>query len=439
MRPEVMLYYNTTSCQFPLSRGWRMSRTVALAVALLGPCSPGMAAADPVFSATGPDAASYGADAGYPISDRTPPTQRWMVGAYSHYDRIWPFHPVARPNTSTPLARAGREIAVTYRVRGASHTLVDYLARFPATGLLIARDDTILFEHYQYGRTGQDRLLSQSMAKTIVSMLIGIAIDEGRIHGVDDLAATYVPELSGTEFGRTSLRALLHMASGIAFREDYDDRTADNAKLGRALFTNAGVDTARAVAMFNTREAPPDTHFNYGGVQTELLGLVLTRAVGMPIASYLQSRIWQPMGAEADATWTVDHTGQEVAYCCFSAVLRDWARLGLLLARDGVANGHQIIPRHWLIDATTTPPDSPFAPRRATPYLGYGYQLWLFPGPRRQFALLGIHGQSIFVDPDARLVMVQTAVQVSATGGRAEAFAIWAALVRQITEDPAGN
>lgn len=409
-------------------------------ITLLLLCLPGavLAAGDPVVSATGPDALLYGALQNYPIGGRSPPAQMAMVGTYSHYDRIWPFHLVAKAASPAPLRRAPEEIAPTYLFRGATHTLDDYLARNPVTGLLIARDDTILDQHYQDGRTGQDRLLSQSMAKTIVAMLIGIAIGEGRIHSVDDLAQTYVPELAGTAFGQTSLRALLHMASGVAFREDYTDPSADNVKLGRVLFNQSGYDTAHAVAMFDTRETTPDTHFNYGGVQTEVLGLVLARAVGMAPAAYLQSRIWQPMGAEADATWTVDRSGLEVAYCCFSAVLRDWARLGLLLAHDGAIGGHQIIPRQFLLDATTEPPDSPFAPRRATPFMGYGYQVWLFPGPRRQFALLGIHGQSIYVDPAARLVMVQTAVRVAATGERAEPVALWNALVARYGDGSGG-
>ena len=296
---------------------------------------------------------------------------RWPhpAGAAADGRHLQPLRPrlAVPPVTRAPLRRAPQEIALTYRFAGTTRTLDDYLAHNPVTGLLIARDDTILFEHYQYARTDQDRLLSQSMAKTIVAMLIGIAIDERRIHSVDDLAETYVPALAGTAFGQTSLRALLHMASGVAFREDYDDPTADNAKLSSALFTQSGPAPAHAVATFNTRERTPDTRFNYGGVQTEVLGLVLTHAVGMSPSSYLQSRIWQPMGAEADAIWTTDHTGQEVAYCCFNAVLRDWARLGLLLAHGGEANGRQIIPRQWLQDATTEPPDSPFAPRRAPP------------------------------------------------------------------------
>jgi CubicO group peptidase (beta-lactamase class C family) len=405
-------------------------------IAALVLCLPGRlcAAADPVVSSTGPDAVLYGASQNYPVGGRNPPAQSAMVGSYSHYDRIWPFHTVAKAATESLLRRAPQDIAVTYTFRGASHTLDDYLAHNPVTGLVIARDDTILFEHYQYARTGQDRMLSQSMAKTIVGMLIGVAIGEGRIHSVDDLAQSYVPELAGSEFGQTSLRALLHMASGVAFRENYDDPSADNFKLGRVLFNHAGYDTAHAVMMFNTREALPDTHFSYGGVQTEVLGLVLRRAVGMSLADYLQSRIWQPMGAEADATWTIDSSGQEVAYCCFSAVLRDWARLGLVLAHDGAIDGRQLIPLQFLLDATTEPPDSPFSPRRSTAYMGYGYQVWLFPGPRRQFAFRGIHGQSINVDPASHLVMVQTAVRVAATGERAEEVAVWNALVARYGE-----
>ena len=104
--------------------------------------------------------------------------------------------------------------------------------RNPTTGLLIARGDTVLFEHYQYGRTDRDRLMSQSMAKTIVSILVGIALSERSIRSIDDPEGDYVPEMAATELGRTPIRALLHMASGIAFTEAYDGGD-ENAVLGR--------------------------------------------------------------------------------------------------------------------------------------------------------------------------------------------------------------
>ena len=267
------------------------------------------------------------------------------------------------------------------------------------------------------------------MAKTIVGMLLGIAVHEGAIHSVDQTAADYVSTLAGTEFGKTPIRALLHMASGIAFKEVYD-APGDNQRLSQMLFTRANPGPARAVAMFNTREEPPDTRFHYAGIDTEVLGLVLTQAVKMPLTEYLRTRIWQPMGAEANAAWTIDTAGQETAFCCLNAVLRDWARVGMMLANDGAWNGRQIVPRQWVLDATT--PQEPFQrPGTATPFFGYGYQTWLLPGPRRQFALLGIHGQAIFVDPAAKLVLVHTAVRLKASRDpeAVELRALWHALV----------
>jgi CubicO group peptidase (beta-lactamase class C family) len=219
------------------------------------------------------------------------------------------------------------------------------------------------------------------------------------------------------------------MASGVAFREVYDTPGSDNARLGQMLFGASGPGPARAGASFDTRDVPPDTRFNYAGAETEVLGLAVTAAVKMPLADYLRSRIWQPMGAEADASWTVDNTGQEVAYCCFNAVLRDWARVGLLLAYDGAWNGRQIVPRHWVLEMTTA--QAAFLqPGAATKFYGYGYQVWLLPGDGRQFALLGIHGQAIFVDPVSRTVLVHTAVRLKASGdpAAAELIALWRAL-----------
>jgi CubicO group peptidase (beta-lactamase class C family) len=130
------------------------------------------------------------------------------------------------------------------------------------------------------------------------------------------------------------------------------------------------------------------------------------------LADYLHSRIWDAIGAEADAAWAIDTTGQEIAFCCFNATLRDYARLGRLLAHDGAWEGRQLIPRQWVLDATTVKPaDGHLAPGTATPYFGYGYQVWLLPGEQRRFALLGIRGQIILVDPATKLVMVHTAVR----------------------------
>ncbi len=402
----------------------------ALALILAG---AGPAAGQPVFSDTGPDAAAYGAADGYPRGrPGFRPTQRELVGNFSGFDRLYPHRDIARPAIAAPLRRSSAPLDLAYRYQGEARTIAQYLDAHPATGLLIAQGDTILLEQYRYGRRDTDRLLSQSMAKTLTGLLVGLAVSDGAIRSIDQPAADYVPALAGTAYGATAIRDLLHMASGVAFVETYDGND-DSARLGRGLFGRDNPGAARVVAQFNTREAPAGTRFHYAGAETEVLGLVVAAAVGMPLSRYLETRIWQPMGAEADATWTVDTRGQETAYCCFNAILRDWARLGLMLAHDGAWNGRQIVPRQWLADATTVA--APYlAPGVATRGSGYGYQVWLLSGPRRQFALLGIHGQAILVDPAARLVLVHTAVRTKPSGdpASAELFALWRALVARL-------
>lgn len=392
------------------------------------------AAPGPVFSAGGPDAAAYGAAAGFPVGTRATAGQLGtLVGSYSHFGEIVPTRAVGRAATPWLFKRAV-EPAIFYAFGSERFTIADYLDRNPATGLLIARDDTILYEHYQYARTDRDRFLSQSMAKTVVAMLIGIAVDEGRIKSIDEAVSAYVPDLAATEYGKTPIRDLLHMASGVAFSETYDGHD-DSAQLSRDLFGEAHKAPVASVAAFNTRTVPPGNRWHYASIETEVLGLVLRSAVGQPVADYLHDRIWSAIGTEADATWAIDGTGQEVAYCCFNAVLRDYARFGRLLAHDGAWEGRQLIPRQWLLDATTVrPADGYLAPGAATAYFGYGYQVWLLPGKRRSFALLGLRGQMILVDPPSKLVMVHTAVRPKPSDpmALAEPLALWSAVVERL-------
>jgi CubicO group peptidase (beta-lactamase class C family) len=158
----------------------------------------------PRFASGGPDAEEFGASIGYPTGN--PATHwrtRWRVGSFSHLDEIFQARLIHKAPTPSRLVRVA-EPHISPTFRGADLTLDDYLSRTPTTGLLIARGDTILVERYQYGRTDRQRFTSWSMAKTVTAMLIGIAIGEGRIRSVDDLAAAYVPELAGTEYGRAS-------------------------------------------------------------------------------------------------------------------------------------------------------------------------------------------------------------------------------------------
>ena len=355
------------------------------------------------------------------------------MAAYSQFDQLFATRVVPRAAKPWPYRRATTEPKLFYEFQSNRYSIEDYLRRNPTTGLLIAKDDTILFERYQYDRTDRHRFLSQSMAKTITAMLIGIAVSDGAIKSIDDVAATYVGELAGTEYGKTSIRDLLHMSSGVAFSEIYDGKD-DISRLVADLFGPSGKSPAASVAQFTTRAQPAGTKWHYASAETEVLGLVLRAAVGRPVTDYLREKIWQAIGTEADASWAIDGTGHEITFCCFNAVLRDYARLGRLLAFDGMWEGRQLIPRQWVLDATTVrSADTYLAPGVATPVYGYGYQVWILPGSERRFVLLGIRGQMIFVDPASKLVLAHTAVrQKPVDPASAETRALWTAVVQEL-------
>ena len=365
------------------------------ALAVLGIClSSG------VFAA--PDEEILGKSQGYPVCPLFSglPTQSCFVGQWSHFDQIAPARKVARGASVRPLKRADKapELGVD-----------QFLERARNTGLLVLHGDTVLAERYQYDRKPEHRFYSASMSKTVVAMLVGIALDERALKSIDDKAAQYVPELRGHPYGDTSLRHLLTMSSGVRYVEAYDGKPGDHSIFRRLMFSPESPGGAATVMPFKDRDRAAGEKFSYAGPDTQVLTLVLRAAVGRPLADYLSEKIWQPMGAEADATWLIDKAGYENGAGGLNATLRDWGRFGLLLANDGVLDGRQIIPAHWVRSATTAQA-AHLQVGVATRHNGYGYQTWLIHPTRRHFALLGIRGQGVFVDPYTKLVVVHTAV-----------------------------
>lgn len=379
------------------------------------------------FAVAAPDEQLLGKGAGYPVCPihGSPPRQECLVGALSHYDQLYPAR-VVKAGTPRPLKRAEREPPLVSRTRdGATKTLDEVLATNRNTGLLVMKGDLILAERYQYDRTERSRFQSFSMAKTVVAMLVGIALHEGKIRSIDDLAQDYVPELKGHPYGETSLRHLLTMSSGMRFAENYDGRD-DIARLGAASVGQRGPGGVATVAMFTDREAPAGQRFRYSSADSQVLGLVLRAAVKQPLAEYLSEKIWKPMGAEADATWQIDAGGYETGYMGINATLRDWGRFGLLLANDGAVDGRQVVPAQWVKAATTSEaPHLRFGV--AMPSIGYGYQTWIIHPRQRLFAALGVRGQAVFVDPASKLVVVHTAVHEESRGtnSRADQFGLF--------------
>ena len=404
-------------------------RPALIAVLLVG-CGMGYARA-------APDEELLGKDRGYPVG--TPATwfsdERVRVGSFSQLDSILPHHRLLRADRprALPVAATTPEYSYTGRYTGQTIDRIDdFLARRRITGLMVIKDGVVQLERYQYGRTPEHRLLSNSMAKSITSIAVGIALQEGRIRSLDDNAAVYVPELANSTYGETPIRALLRMSSGVQFSERYDGAD-DLSKYVSRQFRDG---TISALRSFSTRAIPAGQRFQYASVETIVLGFVIRGATGQTLSGYVADRLWRPMGAGADATWTVDPGGVEYAWGNFNASLRDWGRLAMLLADDGARDGKQIIPRDYLLEATDFRRHPPaFAPRAATPYYGYAYQFWTYPTESRRFALLGVFGQSIFVDPKLRLALIITAAQRDASsigdGYGAERNALWRGIVER--------
>lgn len=397
---------------------------------ILLPCVALAALAFPAAAA--PDEEQLGKSAGYPIGTRANWffDERVRVGSFSHLDSLLPHYTLSKAASPRPLPTAASPPTFEYRFENRTHTLEDFLARQRVTGLLLIKDGQVLFERYQYDRTPTDRFISHSMAKSIVSLAVGMALAEGKIASLDDAVSKYVPKLAGSPYGETSIRNILRMSSGVAFSEVYDGQD-DLTRFSLLRNWHGSIDALRE---FKVREAEQGSHFHYASSETVVLAVLLQAVTGTTLSDYLTGRLWQPMGAEADATWVYTSDGIETASGSFNAILRDYGRLGVLLANDGAVGGRQILPKDYLLEATDwhRQPEA-FAPKRATPFFGYGYQFWIFPGEKRRFALLGVYGQSIFVDPALKLVMVVTAAAKNASVGKeslaAERNAVWRGIV----------
>ena len=367
-----------------------------------------------------PDEELLGKAAGYPLAPRLGQAYQepYRVGSFSGMDKLSP-HCVLEP-AATPqaLPKAGSEPSFRYRFEGKTWSLDDYMQRQRATAVMVLKDGEIVAERSAYDRKPEDRLLSNSMAKTIVALAIGKALEAGQIKSLNDTAETYAPALAGTLYGQTQIIHLMRMASGAQFVEDYSGK--DDLARYNVVVRKSG--PAAAAKTITERAHPEGSSFNYASAETQMLGLVVRGATGQTLCKFVQDTLWQPLGAESRATWLTDAVTQtELAGGNFNATVRDYARLGMLLANDGKRNGTAVVPADYLLrmtDASQQPEQ--FRPGRmlskGSTYLGYGLQTWLLPGSQRRFMLLGIYGQAIMVDPGLKLVVVHTAVGKDASG-----------------------
>lgn len=260
---------------------------------------------------------------------------------------------------------------------------------------LIIQNDSIQYEKYFNKYDEESIVASFSMAKSVTSMLIGIAIDEGLIRSVDEPITNYIPELKDTGLDKVTIKHLLQMTSGIKFNESYSNPFGDAANY------YYGTNLRKALRKLKL-ERQPGEKFVYTSGQTQVLGLVLERALkNRTVTSYLEEKIWLPLGMEYDASWSLDREkdGLEKTFCCLNARARDFAKLGRLYLQKGNWEGKQIVSKKWVEESTKYDNSD-------GSYWGYQYQWWI-PTKEGDFFANGILGQYIYVNPSKNLIIVR--------------------------------
>lgn len=292
----------------------------------------------------------------------------------------------------------------TYLWNGRTNGVEEFCKRTFTSALLILKDEQIVYETYLAGSSPLTRFVSFSMAKSITSTLVGMAIEEGFIKNVDEPLTNYLPALIGGAYDGVTIKDALQMVSGVPFEWNVEPY----AKVGEAAVTEQRFRFVEAASMVK-RVAPRGAKFLYSNMNTELLGWLLENATKRRISAYLEQRLWQPAGMESDAVWLLDgpdEIGRELAAGLFCATLRDYGRFGLLMMNGGRANGHQLISSQWVQSATK--PDRPaieFGKLFEGYALGYGYNWWLYENG--DFQAEGVYGQYIFISPKERIVIVK--------------------------------
>lgn len=289
-----------------------------------------------------------------------------------------------------------------------------YLEQNHTVAFLIIRNDSILYERYFDGYEQSSIVPSFSMAKSVTSILIGCALDEGLIQSIEEPITRYIPELQDKGFEQVTIKHLLQMTSGIKFNESYYNPFGDAATF------YYGTNLRRAIRGMKI-ETEVGKRFKYSSGDTQLLGLVLERALkGKTITQYLEEKIWQPLGMQYPASWSIDRekNGLEKTYCCINAPAIDYAKIGRLYLQQGNWNGKQIVSRDWVRESTridTTDGSSWF----------YQHQWWL-PSRNGDFLADGHLGQYIYVNPNSNTIIVRL--------GRKKGDVSWRRVFRKLAE-----
>ena len=327
------------------------------------------------------------------------PTVTWTLAerefGFAHWDQLYPARTIARGASVYDLPH-GAALAGFEPGGAGDRQLQRNVEDFQLAGLVVLHRGQLRLEHYAHGFGAGGRWVSFSLAKSLTSTLLGAAIQDGFIGSVDDAVTRYIPELKGSVYEGVTLQQLLTMSSGVKWNEDYGDPASDIA-LFYTTPVAPSMDATVSYMKTLRRDVPPGTRWQYNTGETNLVGVVVSRATGKTLSSYASQKIWAAYGMERDASWMLDRTGHEHGGCCIQASTSDYARFGQSILDGGRVEGRPILPERWLQAATRKQVDS------GRPGLGYSYQWWTRDDGG--FNAFGIHGQVIHIDPARGLVI----------------------------------
>jgi CubicO group peptidase (beta-lactamase class C family) len=345
-----------------------------------------------------------------PYSFYVPPYNLYY---FHHIDKLnvhqdW----IRRSGPVFALREPSAPVSASYTYANQQHTLDEYFVRNYVVGFVVLHDNQIVLEKYFHGADRESRFLSNSVSKSFTSVLVGAAIAEGKIKNVDDPVVKYLPWLHDSSgYRNTTIKNLLEMASGVKFDEQYTNPDADISRYASALLH--GEPSFHDLALSIKAKIKPGTKFEYQTINTQVLGMTLEAATGQTLNHYAEEKLWSKIGPEGDAF--LFRSTKQAQMCAGSALnvrLRDYARFGLMAMYGGTLGVLQVVPEAW-IKASTQPQEKVLQPQPNGPNdhqnFGYGYQWWLLYDDDGSFAALGIYGQTIYVNPNRHVVIVQTA------------------------------
>jgi len=324
-----------------------------------------------------------------------------IVSNFRSFDAVWPVS-ILKASSQVYKYPKGNKLALpeNFNFKETTYTTKNFLKDSWTTGFLVIQNDSIVFEEYYLGNTEFTRNISWSMAKSFISSLIGIAIEEGHIKNINQNVEEYLPELKGSAYEGVRIKDVLQMSTGVGFNEDYGDFNSDINRWGRGFALGKSQNEFAATL---DRELEPGTVNHYVSINTHVLGMLITKATGQTITDYMQEKLYEPLGMEYDGYWLLDGENMEMALGGLNLTLRDYAKIGSVYLKNGLFRGQQIVPEKW-VHNSVTPEGSHVQP---TEMFGYGYQWWIPKSEVGEFMAIGIYNQNIYINPTTNTVIVK--------------------------------